>query len=195
MTPGRAVGRSRWIRRLAFAAGLLMLGTVAAVFIGYRHLAPTPETVVEALPEKASLTMGKITHSATRDGRVEWRLEAESARLMEGKKRLELESPRVVYFMTDGRQVHMEADRGLLDTEKNDMAAFGRVRAQDGRYRLETEELRYDHAQQRITCPVPVRIVRRRSQATGDSMVYDMNRRRMELKGHVEVRLDKKARI
>lgn len=195
MTPPAAMARSARIRRLVVGTAILIMVAIVAVFVQYRRLAPGPEALVAALPEKTNLSLGQITHSATRDGRTEWRLKATSARLKDGKKRLELDSPDVVYFMEDGREITMKAQRGTLDTTANDMTASGQVQVEDGRYRLETEALNYDHGRRIITCPVPVRLFGGQSEASGDSMVYDIRMKRIELKGHVDVHFSRNGLI
>lgn len=187
MTPPAAMARSARLRRLMVGTAILIMVAIVAVFVQYRRFAPDPEALVAALPEKTNLSLGQVTHSATRDGRTEWRLKAAAARLKDGKKHLELDAPDVVYFMEDGREITMKAQRGTLDTTANDMAVSGQVQVEDGRYRLETEALNYDHGRRRITCPVPVRLFSRQSEASGDSMVYDMRSKRIVLKGHVDV--------
>ena len=190
-----AMGRSVRIRRLVVGTAILIMAAIVAIFVQYRRLAPNPEALVATLPETTNLSMGQVTHSATRDGRTEWRLKATAARLKADNKHLELDFPDVVYFMEDGREIHMKAQRGTLNTAANDMVAFGRVEVQDGRFKMETEALNYNHGRKTITCPVPVRIFDRQSQATGDSLVYEMDTRRIELKGHVDVRFNKKDLI
>ncbi|MBI9085967.1 MAG: LPS export ABC transporter periplasmic protein LptC [Desulfobacterales bacterium] len=195
MTPPAAMARSTRIRRIVISMAILIMVAIVAVFVQYRRLAPSPEALVAALPETTNFSLGQVTHSATRDGRTEWRLKATAARLKDGKKRLELDSPDVVYFMEDGREIYMKAQRGTLDTTANDMAASGQVQVEDGRYRLETEALNYDHGRRIITCPVPVRLFDGQSEATGDRMIYDMNTKRIELKGHVDVHFSQNGLI
>ena len=195
MTPPNAMGRSTLIRRLLLAAAGAILIAVLAVFVGYRRLVTDPKPLAAALPESANLTMGQVTHSATRNGRTEWRLKATSATLTDGQKHLELTAPDVVYYTEDGREIFLTAKHGTLDTTTNNMTADGRIRVQDGRYQLETEALEYNHNQKIVTCPVPVKLFSEASEATGDRMAYDMNTGRIELKGHVDVHLRQNLHI
>jgi lipopolysaccharide export system protein LptC len=191
MSPSPALRRSILIRRLLLGASLTVLAAVMAIFFGYRHFTKSPETVLEALPEKTSIAMGRVEHTATRDGRTEWRLEAASASLLEGKKWLTLSDLAVVFFRETGGEIQLKADRGRLDTATKDMQTLGRVVVSDETYRLETEALDYKHRPRRISCTAPVEIVSDQGTVTADAMVYDINTRRAELWGKVDVQINK----
>ena len=50
---------------------LLAIGTVIAVFVGYRRVSNAPEMLLSSIKDGANLSLGKIRQTATRDGRKE----------------------------------------------------------------------------------------------------------------------------
>jgi len=100
---------------------LLALGTVVAVFIGYRTVSNAPEMLISSIQDGANLSLGKIKQTATRDGKKEWSLEAASAQYMENDKKAVLKDLFITYFLEDDRKVYLNADQGILNTDTNDI--------------------------------------------------------------------------
>ena len=69
---------------------LLAVGMIVSVFIGYRQVSNAPELLLSSIKEGANLSLGKIRQTATRDGKKEWSLEADSANYMEAENKVDL---------------------------------------------------------------------------------------------------------
>ena len=55
--------------RIFFLIVILMtIGTVVAIFIGYRKISNAPEMLLSSIKDGANLSLGKIRQTATRDG-------------------------------------------------------------------------------------------------------------------------------
>lgn len=71
-----------------------------------------------------------------------------------------LKRPRVVFYNKDGRTVRFSGDRGIIDTETNDVSIEGNVvmYSQEG-YHLETSHLEYTSDKMLVTTDKPVHIM------------------------------------
>ena len=164
---------------------LVSVGTVVSVFIGYRQVSNTPEMLITSLKEGANLSLGKIRQTATRDGKKEWSLEADSANYMEADNKVDLKNLSVVYFLEDNREVYLKADQGILQTDTNDIEFSGNVVIRNEEYQMKTEHLNYGHGQRIIICDQSIQISGKGAELTAESAKYDLNADKIVLKGNV----------
>ena len=164
---------------------LVSVGTVVSVFIGYRQVSNTPEMLITSLKEGANLSLGKIRQTATRDGKKEWSLEADSANYMEADNKVDLKNLSVVYFLEDNREVYLKADQGILQTDTNDIEFSGNVVIRNEEYQMKTEHLNYGHGQRIIICDQSIRISGKGAELTAESANYDLNADKIVLEGNV----------
>jgi LPS export ABC transporter protein LptC len=164
---------------------LLSIGTVVSVFIGYRQVSNTPEMLLSSIKEGANLSLGKIRQTATRDGKKEWSLEADSANYMEAENKVDLKNLSVVYFLEDNRKVYLKADQGILQTDTNDIEFSGNVVIRNEEYRMKTEHLNYQHGQRIIICDQSIRISGQGAELTAQSAKYDLTADKILLEGNV----------
>jgi len=165
---------------------IVAVSTIVAVFIGYRRMSNTPELLIASIKEGANLSIGKIHQTATRDGRKEWSLEASSADYIESDKKVVLKELLVTFFLENGSEVYLEADRGTLQTDTNDIEFSGRVVVKNQNYRLRTERLNYQHNRRIIFSNAPVHISGDSADLSADSISYDLNDNKIVLSGKVE---------
>lgn len=85
---------------------------------------------------------------------------AEEAYSFSENNSAELKKPRAIFYGKEGREVHFSGDRGIIDTETNDVSIEGNVvmDSQEG-YHLETSYLEYSSEGMVVTTAKPVRIV------------------------------------
>ena len=164
---------------------LVSVGTVVSVFIGYRHVSNAPEMLITSLKEGANLSLGKIRQTATRDGKKEWSLEADSANYMEADNKVDLKNLSVVYFLEDNREVYLKADQGFLQTDTNDIEFSGNVVIRNEEYLMRTEHLNYGHGQRMIICDQSIRISGQGAELTAESAKYDLKADKIVLMGNV----------
>ena len=135
----------------------ISLGAVFWYFFLFRQAAvpavPLPESAA-----KAVMALSDVRQTATKDGIVQWKLEAVSAEMEADTGRMVLKSPRVQFFMEDGGQVHLTARTGILYTRDNNMEVQGNVHLQSDRYTLVTEALTYDNERHLIVTTKEVQI-------------------------------------
>lgn len=164
---------------------LLAVGLIVSVFIGYRQVSNAPEMLLTSIKEGANLSLGKIRQTATRDGKKEWSLEADSANYMEAEKKVNLKNLSVIYFLDDNREVYLEADRGILQTDTNDIEFSGNVVIRNDAYQMKTEHLNYKHNERKIICDQPIRIWGQNAELTASSAKYELNADKIDLQGNV----------
>ena len=164
---------------------LSAVGMIVSVFIGYRQISTAPELLLTSIKEGANLSLGKIRQTATRDGIKEWSLEADSANYMEAENKVDLKKLAVIYFLEDNREVYLEADQGILQTDTNDIEFSGNVVIRNGEYQMKTEHLNYDHGQRIIICDQSIRIWGQDGEIKAESAEYDLNADKIVLNGNV----------
>ena len=164
---------------------LVVIGTIVAIFIGYRRISSAPDMLLSSIKEGADLSLGKIRQTATREGRKEWSLEAGSADYVENEKKAILKKVFITYYLKDNREVYLESDQGILNTATNDIEFSGHVVVRNEDYRLMTERLNYQHGERLIFCNVPVQITGADAEISADTLKYDLEENKIVLNGNV----------
>jgi len=164
---------------------LIAIGTIVAIFIGYRRVSSAPEMLLSSIQDGADLSLGKIRQTATREGRKEWSLEAGSADYIEADKKAVLKDIFITYYLEDNREVYLEADQGILNTATNDIEFSGNVVIKNEDYRLKTERLNYRNNERLIYSNDPVRISGADAEITANALRYDLKSDRIVLNGNV----------
>jgi LPS export ABC transporter protein LptC len=167
----------------------LVLGiSLGAVFWYYFLFRQTPLPAVP-LPESAAravMALSDVRQTATKDGIVQWKLEAVSAEMEADTGRMVLKSPQVQFFMEDGGQVHLTARTGILYTRDNNMEVQGNVHLQSDRYTLVTEALTYDNERHLIVTTKEVRISGKTIRLHAAAMTYDLKSNQARFAGPVK---------
>lgn len=178
--------RRRTLKWVLTAAAVVGIAVLVAVFIQFRrhqdrYVVPLPDVAGQAL-----MRLARLHQTATKDGAVQWELDAESAHLEADSGRMVLTLPVVDFYSDDGEKIHLTAARGVLDTRTNDMEVSGNVRLHHDRYLFETEVLAYEHDRRILRSDVPVRITSATIGLRADTMIYDIEANRAQFDGQVE---------
>lgn len=155
-------------------------------FLRYRNSTGDNTSFLTGDRSNASLSIGKVHHTATRDGKKEWTLVADSAHYMESENRALFENLTVAFFMEDGSEVDLTAERGYLQTDSNDIRVEGNVRVNNGVYWLETESLDYSHALRRLYTDDHVKVSGEWFSLNADGVSVDMHTQQSEFQGNVK---------
>ena len=177
---------TKQIKRILFAVMLLTTAGILIVFAAYRYLRGPADNLHADLQNQSTMALDKIEHTATKNGVSQWRLSADSARLVDSANETVFEKLAVVFFMPDGSELHLKANHGLLKIDSNDMEVAGNVVVQNGPYRLETDRLNYNHNQRMILTRVPVKITGGAFNLTAASMSLDITTQQTSLMGNVK---------
>ncbi|MCX5881166.1 MAG: LPS export ABC transporter periplasmic protein LptC [Deltaproteobacteria bacterium] len=168
---------------------LITTGIIAGIFIKNRYLNQDPVKLITSIQQNASLAIGNVHQVSTRDGIKEWILDARSAHVVDESKQLMLEDVTIVYFVKNGKEVQLTANRGILKTETKDIEVTGQVVLTYSNYTLETEQMNYDHGHRMLFSSNPVKIIGDAINLTADSMKYDLTANQTWFQRNVEVLL------
>ena len=169
----------------------MAIGTVVAIFIGYRQISSAPEMLVSSIKDGANLSLGKIRQTATRDGRTEWSLEAGSAHYIEDKNKAVLKDLSITYFLENNQKVYLNADSGILNTGTNDIEFSGNVIIRNKDYLMKTEQLYYKHKRRLIFSDVPVNISGEVAEISANSLTFELATNKIVLSGDVTTSLSR----
>ncbi|RPH47582.1 MAG: LPS export ABC transporter periplasmic protein LptC [Desulfobacteraceae bacterium] len=170
---------------LISAISFAVLATVA-VFIGYRYISKKPEKVIPLVLDGSSISIGKIHQTSTKNGIVEWSLEANSASYSEDKKEALFKDLFVTFFTKDDLKIYLNADKGTFKTESSDIEISGNITVKSDDYVLKTGKINYDNEKRVIFSEVPVEISGKSLNLVADSMTIDLDTNKAELSGKVE---------
>ena len=178
--------KSKKLKLILLSVILIAAGIVVVVYLAYQRLSNAPELLLSTIQEGAYMSIGKIHQTATRDGKREWSLEAASAHYMEDKKQVVLNELSVIFYLEDGSEAYLTADRGVLNTASNDIEVSGNVVIKKDTYQLSTDKLNYQNKIRTIFARVPVLITGKDARVTADSASFDLNTKKIRLKGNVD---------
>jgi LPS export ABC transporter protein LptC len=182
--------RKHLIKYLVIGLLLIIAATVALRWVQSRRRQSQPLAAPVEKASDALMTLMGIHQTATKEGNVQWELDADSAQMEADNGRMILIEPKVDFIMRDGGKVHLTARKGVLDTRNNDMAARGKVRLRNDQYELETESLKYQHEARLLNCQTPVRIIGPAFDLRADRMTYNLEENRAYFDGRVEGNLN-----
>jgi LPS export ABC transporter protein LptC len=183
----------RWVR-----GALLALSAVLACFLVY--LLVTNSTMVlaptAAAPGSMDLADAKIsqfTFTQTKGDTVQWKVQAQEARLFERDRRATLQVVAVTLFGKQGKDLTVTGDEGTLDTETKDFVLANRseplvIRTESG-YVIYTNHLAWTDQTREIRTSDPVRIVGHGLDVTGRGLLGHLDREEFEVLEDVHVDL------
>lgn len=180
---GRVSGNIRLLLRIAI---LVMSGILVVVFIRYRLASNTVDRPIPPEDAKASLVINRFHHTATRNGKTEWILDAKSAKLYSDTNTAVLADISVVFYLKGKSELKLSADSGRMDIKTLDMTLNGHIVANYPGYTLRTETLHYLHESNIISTDSPVHITGRSITLSGDTARFDMKTGEVILKGDVK---------
>lgn len=176
---------------LSLLLGIVILGgLLVRGYFKYREFSKNPAKLIEAIPEGTNIVLGEVRHTAVREGKKEWVLEASSAQYSESSREAVFKDVAVIFFMDNGDQVHLEGKEGTINTDSNDMQVTGNVRIKQDDQSLLTEMIEYNHKTRHLTSPSAVRIVGRNFELRADAMRVDLASETALFTGAVEGKIN-----
>ncbi len=185
-------------KRIKFVLSVIIIGGLAiivAVFMGYRRIHDKQEDLTTTFLKDVNVSIDKIHHVATKDGKTEWSLDARTARVKGDKDEVFLEGISAVFFRKDGTKVYLTGDEGLLKTISKDIEVSGNILVKNEDYRLKTEKLHYSHKKRVIICKVPVKLSGSSFHLTAETMSIDLNTQKAVLEGKVKGTIHEKISL
>jgi len=174
------------IKMILISAMAVTVSITVAVFIGYRYISKKPEKVIPLILDGSSISIENIHQTSTKNGIVEWSLDAKSASYHEDKKEVFFEGLSITFFTKDNLKIFLTADNGILKTESSDIEVNGNIMVRNDDYVLKTGKIYFDNKKRIIFSRVPVEISGSDLNLVADSMTIDLNINKAELSGKVE---------
>ncbi len=176
-------------RKIKLALVLVMAGAlvlVTSMFLMYRSGSDEVKNIVASAKPDAEIAISGVRHVATKKGKTEWRLDADSAYLVDQRAQAVFDSPAITFFTADREEVYLTAREGVVETDSNNIQVHGDVVLKSVNYRVETQSLDYKHADRVFTSNVPVRINGAEFDLEADSASFDLKTNTMKFKGNVQ---------
>jgi LPS export ABC transporter protein LptC len=174
------------LKLILLAVILGAFGVTWAAFVTNRNSLEKEENIVSDIRNDANISIGKPHQTATRNGIKEWNLEAASVYYKVEKNQAIFQDLFITFYLKDKSEVYLTANKGILNTDSNDMEIFGNVVIKNATYRLKTENLFYRHNRRIIFSKVPVKITGPAFDLVASSMSLNLNTNKTMLEGKVE---------
>ena len=181
----------RWIRR-----GLLALSVVLAAFLGYllvtrSNPGSSPRSVATVGTESADARIQDFTFTQTKGDLVQWKVQAEQARLFDKDSRAILNNVQITLYGAQGKELTLSGDEGTLDTQTKNFELSNRtspivVETQSG-YTIRTNHLVWTDARHEIQTPDHVTIHGHGLQVTGRGLLGKMDTEEFQVLDDVRV--------
>lgn len=164
----------------------ITITAVFAIIIGYRYFSKKPEKLLPVVLDGTSISIERISQISTKNGIVEWSLEARSAIYSEDKKEAFFEDLTVTFFTKDNQKIYLSANKGSLKTESGNIEINGNVTIKNNDYMLKTGKINYNNKKRIILSKAPVELSGKSSNLVANSVAIDLNTNKYELIGKVE---------
>lgn len=181
--------RKNHVRQLKGALlliGILVLGSVVALFVRHQQKAPSGQHGGgEVINKKSTISLEGIHHTAIKGGVKDWSLDAESANYLLEDSEAVFSTLHVTFFREKKDTVLMSADSGTWHTESNDLDVTGHIMLKNKQHVLQTEKLRYIHKKRTLTTLTPATITGEVLKTTADKMIYNLDKNLICLDGNI----------
>lgn len=181
----------RWLRR-----GLLALSVVLAAFLGYLLITrsnpgASSRSVAPVAAESADARIQDFTFTQTKGDLVQWKVEAQQARLYEKESRAVLSHVQITLYGAEGKELTLSGDEGTLDTQTKNFQLSNRsapivVETQSG-YTIQTNHLVWTDARHEIHTGDHVTIEGHGLQVTGKGLLGKMDTEEFQILDDVHV--------
>jgi len=156
---------------LSLFIALSIIALAVLVFVYYR--APKAPKASFEQDEQVKVQIEKIRYSGTKAGRVEWELEADSAKRSKDEDLTLLENVRVTFFARDSTSYLLTADEGTFMENSGEIKVSGNVvvRSSGDGYTIKTSSLTYFVNGRKITTDERVSMTSRGIDLEGTGLV------------------------
>lgn len=169
---------------------IVFSGVVIFIFLGSRNPGNGETRKENPVLAKPGLNIGRIQHTATRNGKTEWQLEADSAEYVTDDNQAVLNNLAVTFYLKNNGKAFLKAEKGVLNTDTFDFDVSGNVKIKHDGYQLETERLSYRHNQRVVYSKTPVNLRGNGFYISSDTIKIDLDTNQTLLEGHVEGTFD-----
>ena len=171
-----------------------MAGAVLAVFVGLKvrsakHILPA--LVTKAASNDGSLSLNNFEYRDVKEGTARWTVWAATATYFEDRQETVLDKVKPIIFLTNGVQVLLTGDTGVLHNDTQNMEISGNVKVSYGeRYKLSTERLLYNRDKELIHTGLPILLEGEGIILKGQGMRLEIAKRTLSVLSHIETTLE-----
>ncbi|WP_447973034.1 LPS export ABC transporter periplasmic protein LptC [Nitrospira sp. Kam-Ns4a] len=164
-----------WVR-----GGLLIVSVLLAAYLGYllvtRAESTAPPATASLGPlETADAGIHGFTFHQSRNGAIQWEVQAQHGHVVEAEHRAVLEAVQVTLYGAKGWELKVQGDQGTIDTARKDFVLVNRadpIAVQlEGGYTIYTNHLAWADERHEISTEDPVRIVGQGLEVAGRGFV------------------------
>jgi lipopolysaccharide export system protein LptC len=175
----------------------LALSLILASFLSYVLLTRTEPVPAssdgQGSLERADAGIDQFTFTQSKDGAVQWQVQAQRARVYETEKRAVLEDVHVTLFGQKGWELKLAGDEGTIDTEKRDFVLAKRdglivVQLESG-YTIYTNHLSWADQSREISTKDSVEITGHGLDITGQGFVGKLDKEEFKILDDVHVEI------
>lgn len=150
------------MNRWPLATALLGIAAVLALLVGIGVGTPKRAAEIPGVFKNADAGIEGFSFVQTKDGKMQWKVQARRARIVENESKAVLEDLQVTLFGEEGTQMILEGDEGVVDIESHNFTLKKRegsipIHLESG-YTIYTNQLQWTDQNQEISTDAPVTI-------------------------------------
>lgn len=150
------------VNRWPLATALLGIAAVLALLVGIGVGTPKRAAEIPGVFKNADAGIEGFSFVQTKDGKMQWKVQARRARIVENESKAVLEDLQVTLFGEEGTQMILEGDEGVVDIESHNFTLKKRegpipIHLESG-YTIYTNQLQWTDQNQEISTDAPVTI-------------------------------------
>ncbi len=170
-----------------FLTAFIALSIAGLVIVIFLHRSPKNVLKVSLKDSKIEVKIDKFHYSGNKEGRVEWVLDADTARRTEGGDLIVLDKLKLVFYTKSGRPYTLTAKEGRYreSTEEIEVEKDVKVESDEG-YRMETDSLRYSVNSRVLSTDARVVITSKDMDVTGVGLRSDVDKGRIILQKNIK---------
>jgi len=148
--------------RWPLATVLLGIAAVFALLAGIGVEKPQRAAEIPGVFKDADAGIERFSFVQTRDGKMQWKVHARRARIVENESKAVLEDLQVTLFGDEGVQMILEGDEGVVDTASHNFTLEKReggipIQLESG-YTIYTNQLQWTDHSREISTDAPVTV-------------------------------------
>ncbi len=163
--------------------------TAAVIVIGviFQTGLHSQKSITKALQDSVDLKIKGFEFTEVGATKTRWEVKAETATYDQKQKLAVLEVVQVKLTTADGKVFVMNADQGIIATDKKSIEVKGHVvLVSDNGYKFFTDDLSYKDAEKKIFTDAPITMENRSIKVTGKGLRLNVNKGEMNIPSAVK---------
>jgi lipopolysaccharide export system protein LptC len=189
--PTKSTISSARLARVALLSVIFSVLIVLTIFIVSGPSRRIPSGTVTVLPQVADAGLQEFAFLQSKDGRVDWKIQARQAQVFDAEAKAVLSDVNVTLTGVEGVSMTVTGDEGTINTSSRDFVIGKRTGdlalvLKNG-YTIYTSRLAWANQEHRLWTDEPVRITGPRMEVTGQGMDAFLETREMRIRRNVRV--------